>query len=402
MMQPAHQPDPQEPLLLSLGRRDTKRLLEAYVTRSLSLNNGSLPRQSLPPQSTKAKSVAKRLNCKAARSHSDGSRRPVMGSGPAKKGRVLSAVEASPTEGPSDQPPAAEAETSQGTRKGTRREKKRFKRFLGLFSKKGREEKEAGEPNAEKTTECVRDEEDPVPLVVCLPVLEPLGVADQGSLRPRKTVGRKPSFLKLSFHRQGSDRSHAQRMPTFRIVSATGPPEAVMRVEPMSTYYEKVSEELERIVQEVKDSPADESHPTFSETIQSRATLVAAEDEATIEKIISLLKQQGDAIDMELKQKTSISSFIQSLSYPDFQHLADRYVEEEVPSKLPEATPAPELVKFAFSLDFTAKVAGLSSQAVGRIMGFGNQYLQDRFTQMSKDCVPMSRAEAALSLMGPD
>lgn len=80
----------------------------------------------------------------------------------------------------------------------------------------------------------------------------------------------------------------------------------------------------------------------------------------------------------------SVSSFFRNLSYSSFQQLADRYVQEEIPSHLPQQTTAPELVRFAFTLDFTARMAGLSNQAVCRIMGFGNQYLEDRFTQLSR------------------
>lgn len=78
-----------------------------------------------------------------------------------------------------------------------------------------------------------------------------------------------------------------------------------------------------------------------------------------------------------------MSSFFQKLTYNNFQLLADRYVAD-IPDPLPQRTATPpQLVKLAFTLDFTAKVAGLSSQAVGRIMGFGNQYIQNRFTQMT-------------------
>lgn len=46
------------------------------------------------------------------------------------------------------------------------------------------------------------------------------------------------------------------------------------------------------------------------------------------------------------------------------------------PNVLPTA---PELVKLAFTYDFTAKVARLSKQNVGHITGLGYQYLQERF-----------------------
>lgn len=83
----------------------------------------------------------------------------------------------------------------------------------------------------------------------------------------------------------------------------------------------------------------------------------------------------------QMKQSSSISSFFQGLSYGSFQQLADHYVQSEIPSQ-PEEDPvaAPELVKLAFTLDFTARVASLSRKSPNHIMGLGNRYLQDRFT----------------------
>ncbi|XP_036388732.1 uncharacterized protein LOC118780390 [Megalops cyprinoides] len=407
-MQPAGQPPPQGPLLLSLGRKDTTRLLEVYVKRSLSVNDGSLPQRK--PWAKAQKWVTPAEGRQAVRRSSSDSSAHL---GPDK---VLASFKRPLTEARSGAPLAGvkEQETKPGrTRKDAKREKKpsTWKRFLGLFSKKRGEEKEAREHSVERTGACSSPDSPrdslldlspdiPSPPVSCLSVPNPFG-GDQGSPRSGKSLKKRRSLLKLSFRSRDTDATRTQREPSFRILP--GPPdEAVVCVEPSSTYYEKVSEELERIVKEVKDSPSDEDHATFAECIQKRASMVAAEDEECIEKIISLLKQQGDAIDVKIKDNVKVSSFFQSLSYRDFQQLADRYMEEEIPSQLPQDTAAPELLKFAFTLDFTAKVAGLANQAVSRIMGFGNQYLQDRFTQMSKAHVLTSRAEAAQSFSGPD
>lgn len=70
------------------------------------------------------------------------------------------------------------------------------------------------------------------------------------------------------------------------------------------------------------------------------------------------------------------------MTYSSFQKLADAYLETEVtPTHYPPTVPhtAPELIKLAFTYDFTAKVARLSRQNVGHITGLGNRYLEDRF-----------------------
>ncbi|XP_064156204.1 uncharacterized protein LOC135234966 isoform X2 [Anguilla rostrata] len=386
MAEPPEQPDPGGRALLCLGRRDTSRLLEAYVRRSLSLNDGSPPRR---PKASKWTAVAKRLRPGTVRSSSDGSahlwRRRLGGAG-----RVPSPAEAPPT----GRPPKPSL-AGGSLRRNDRKEKgsSTLKGFLDLFSRKARE------PRSERTGACGAPDS---PARSVSPTFHFQGGVEQHSQRGPTSSGKRCSVLTLSHHSPES--AQTQRAPSFRILPGTEQAE-VVSVEPTSAYYENVSQELERIVKEVKDSPSEEVQPCFAGA-RKRARTGAAEalssDEETIEKIISLLKQQGDDFNVRIKESAGASSFFQSLSYGAFRQLADRYVEEEVPSELPADTAAPELVKFAFTLDFTAKVAGLSNQAVSRIMGFGNQYLQDRFTQMIKAQVPVSRDEAVQSFMDPD
>lgn len=84
----------------------------------------------------------------------------------------------------------------------------------------------------------------------------------------------------------------------------------------------------------------------------------------------------------QLKENPTLNNFFQRMSYSSFQILADAYLEQEAspahspPTVLPTA---PELVKLAFTYDFTAKIARLSKQNVGHITGLGNRYLQERF-----------------------
>ncbi|XP_067303457.1 apoptosis facilitator Bcl-2-like protein 14 [Pseudorasbora parva] len=146
-----------------------------------------------------------------------------------------------------------------------------------------------------------------------------------------------------------------------------------------STYFEKVSEELEGIVKEIQFSPEEDSSPLPSAACLGDCS--SAGDDTT-KRIISLLKQHGDVIDQKISRNKSVQNFLQKLTYSSFQQLADRYIAQ-IPNPLPQTTDAsPELVRLAFTMDFTAKVAGLCSHTVGRIMGFGYQYLQDSFSQM--------------------
>lgn len=85
---------------------------------------------------------------------------------------------------------------------------------------------------------------------------------------------------------------------------------------------------------------------------------------------------------LQLKDNPTLSNFFQRMTYSSFKKLADAYVEKEAsPIHAPPTVfpTAPELVKLAFTYDFTAKIARLSQQNLGHITGLGNRYLQDRF-----------------------
>lgn len=84
----------------------------------------------------------------------------------------------------------------------------------------------------------------------------------------------------------------------------------------------------------------------------------------------------------QMKSNPILNSFFGQMTYSSFQKLVDAYVEKRVtPVTNPPTVPptAPELVKLAFTLDFTARIAGLSKQNVGHITCLGKNYLQHRF-----------------------
>lgn len=91
------------------------------------------------------------------------------------------------------------------------------------------------------------------------------------------------------------------------------------------------------------------------------------------------------ALFLQLKDNPTLVSYFNTLTYGSFQQLADQYVKLEVSQQTTQPpVAAPELVKFAFTLDFTARVAGLSRHTPRHIVGFGNQYLRERFTYKSE------------------
>ncbi|XP_014021569.2 uncharacterized protein [Salmo salar] len=353
---------PKNAQLLSLGHKDTCRLLEVYVKRSISLNDGTCVGLRSPTKPQKWVTLSEK--CTRVRRHSSdtlinlGPSTPdegIASSTPPDEEVVIPNVSLVEIPGPADIP---EIETSTELENKSKKGKKKSKQtsfwkgFLGFFSTKGSDKKDEQESGTEKDGQ------------------------SQGTLQKKTSIRQRSSMRRLSLRKIKIDshRGSVKRplaLDRAKTTDITGV-ESVLSVGPTDSYYEKVSEELEKIVHEVKE----------------RET--ALTDEDVIKRIIVLMKQQGDLIDNKLKENPSLSSFFQKLSYSTFQQLADTYVETETPTGQSRQTPhtagsghdnAPELVKLAFTLDFTARVAFLSRHSKGHIMGLGHRYLEDRFTQ---------------------
>ncbi|KAG7477806.1 hypothetical protein MATL_G00073530 [Megalops atlanticus] len=401
----AHQPQ-----LLSLGHKDTTRLLEVYVKRSLSLNDGPAAGRRTRAKPHKRVTLAEKNN--RVRRHSSDSSAHLS---PREVESVVTAFEPAPVEGPADvaatadlpeeAPETANLESSteeeqKKPKKGSKKSKKPsfLKSILNLFSRKGTDKKEERQSSSPERAGTFIPPDTPSPTIFCLPVPATSSGSDQSVPGSRRSLRRKSTLKRFSFraHRGEDGKNRIQRPTTLGLRSDA------VSLEPNVLYYEKMSEELEKIVKEVKDSPTDEGHKNIVQNPEPLRQAATPEAEV-IERFVTLIKQQGDAIDVKLKENSNVNSFFQKLSYGSFQQLADLYVESETPGQLPEGkATAPELVKFAFTLDFTAKVAGLSSQTLGRIMGFGNQYLQDRFTHMSVNQSQDSQSQPTQNFSGPD
>lgn len=322
--------------LISVPPRDTARLLEMYVKRSLSLNDGT---HELKAAGRKEKWVT--MPKKQRRHSSD----PFLHLAPSVEHSDDGEIDTFAPVKPVPKPEKCPEESEKPTKISKKTKKTSFwKNIFGFFTRKSNEDKD-DEQDASSDKSSASDA-----AITCLPVT-PVTLPKKPPRR--KSLKRRFSKKSLSF------------IKSNRPVDITGV-EAVISVAPTDSYYEKVSEELEKIVHEVKE----------------KEEVVSLSDEEIINRIIALTKEQGDAIELKLKDNPTLSNFFQQLTYSSFQKLADAYVEKEASpaQKPPTVLPtAPELVKLAFTLDFTARIAGLSKQNTGHITGLGNRYLQDRF-----------------------
>uniref|UniRef100_A0A8C8RIE8 Uncharacterized protein n=1 Tax=Pelusios castaneus TaxID=367368 RepID=A0A8C8RIE8_9SAUR len=205
------------------------------------------------------------------------------------------------------------------------------------------------------------------------------------SSRPGKSIKRRSTLKKaFSFKKHATEEEKRARTeggikakrPSFLPLQNIHKPSSPDRKE-HELYYTQVSEEIELIVQG-NESQGNREH-SYEEPPRPAGTPVS--EEIIIRKIVALLKSTGDHLDWKIKEDTSLSTFFKDMSYSSFKHLADVYVNKEATAQVPEMNP--EDIQFAFAVHLTAKVAGICNHAVNRIMGFGDQYLQDTFTQFS-------------------
>ncbi|KAK5872103.1 hypothetical protein PBY51_012834 [Eleginops maclovinus] len=326
--------------LISVPHKDTIRLLEAYVQRSLSLNDGSLGHRR-PRRKEKWVTMPRKLR----RHSSDPSSYPVDGlKDDDKIGTFYPAVT------PVVEPEKPHEEIEKPTKKSKKNKKPSFwKSVLGFFSRKSSEDNDEvdGPPEIPEASDSVTPSRPTTPVI------------------SQKIKSKRSKPIKKRFSRRRLSFNKSNKIGQLNSADITRV-ESLVSVEPTHHYYEKVSEELEKIIHEV----------------QEKEEVKPLSDEEVINRIIALTKEEGDAIDYKLKDNPTLSSFFQGMSYSSFQKLADAYLETEVspthspPTVLPTA---PELVKLAFTLDFTARIAGLSKQNIGHITGLGSRYLQDRF-----------------------
>ncbi|XP_018580814.1 apoptosis facilitator Bcl-2-like protein 14 [Scleropages formosus] len=357
------------PELLALPSQDATRLLEVYVKRSLSLNDGAVANRK-PQVKLRRSGTVVENHSRICRQESNASTRPAAAKVVAEVSRPAPSKSSGPVM------PEVSAKLGLMSKKSEKKRKKPsfLKSILSLFSRRASEKSEEEEAKPVKTGAAAATQQSSF-TASCLPF--------RGGFQDPPCPGklqRKVSWRKMSFRARACEEAKftpVKRPTTLGLFDGGHKPE-VVSVEPNSTYYEKMSDELAKLVRRVKD----EGYSVPEQSVKARKN-VAAQEKEVIERITELLKQEGDAIDGVLKENSTISSFFQCLSYGSFQQLADRYVEAETPEPLPPDAGCKELVHFAVTLDFTAKMAGLSNQAVGRIMGFGQQYLQERFMRMT-------------------
>lgn len=172
--------------LISVPHKDTIRLLEVYVKRSLSLNDGAL---SYKRSKRKEKWVT--MPTKQRRHSSDPSLHLADGLSDKEIG-TFSGVEP-----PTRQPETHPEESEKPTKKSKKKKKPSFwKSFLGIFSRKSNEEKDDEQCGPSEIQEVSEAEQASDSATACLPT-NPVVVQKRKSMR-RKSIKRRFSKKHLS------------------------------------------------------------------------------------------------------------------------------------------------------------------------------------------------------------
>ncbi|XP_073471777.1 uncharacterized protein [Aquarana catesbeiana] len=213
-------------------------------------------------------------------------------------------------------------------------------------------------------------------------------------------TSRKASFKKnsirraLSFKKNVSEEEPKLKRPDYLPLKRINKLSSTKRREKHGDcYYKRMSAEIELLVNDTEST----RKPSLGEELNDGETK-GIDD--VIKQIVSILQKEGDAYDRKIKEDPTLTNFFRNISYNSFKQLADVYVDKKM--KKSGSAETTEDVKFAFSIHFTKQVSGIAAHPVNRIMGFGNQYLQDTFTWLSQSRDNLNNAVDTEGCLSPD
>ncbi|XP_067913730.1 uncharacterized protein [Heterodontus francisci] len=384
-------------LTVNVSGLKPRRVVEVYVKRSLSLRENDVRDKELKWRSLPVKIPQRsishregsglsdsRICCRVSKIEENERESQACGNEPAPSVNKSSSVET-----------GVGKETSKGRNKEGKKGKK-SQTFIGkiasfLWRRKGDEKKDEGSKRSKVSGSQVEhppEQNGEQPLADSQVTPEELAFTHKPKgIKKRNSLKRVFSFKKNNSEVKGfgsggvgTSKSKAVRPNQLELGDVCRP--RLDKTERDSEYlYEQVSEEVDRIVRTLESSEGNENSlkgRNFVEELETQGPSESVDN--NIWEIIALLQKVGDHVDTELQGNSLLSTFFMDISYNSFKELADHYIENEVRSKVTQENP--DFVKFAFTLDFTAKVAGICNHQIKRITGFGSQYLQDTCWQL--------------------
>ncbi|KAM9299448.1 bcl-2-like protein 12 [Gastrophryne carolinensis] len=102
----------------------------------------------------------------------------------------------------------------------------------------------------------------------------------------------------------------------------------------------------------------------------------AEDKEEVIRKLVALLQEQAVVINEKINRDPFLRNALYRMSYGSFFRLAEIFTSQaEVEPSPTVPNMSPELTKIALTMELTRKVAGINSHAVHQLMGYSLQYM---------------------------
>ncbi|XP_071306365.1 apoptosis facilitator Bcl-2-like protein 14 isoform X1 [Agelaius tricolor] len=368
--------------ILSLDRREAKKVLEIYVKRSLSCHENSLVAKK--PLQEKDRGRGRKTDG-LQRSESDFYTYSCAKPSPRKdQEERLKAPDLEETLGDDSKAPQevpkeglkakrkSRKNSSQGKPQRSGSKPAWLKGFLNLFVKKSPEDQK------ENTGQKAKEKD----------VKAPQGSKPEGAKKHKvdsstspalgRALKKKPSLKKVfSLKKHGEEEpgsgprsKRPSCLPLRHVLAPAQPAEA----EQPDGCYTQVPQEVVQGRESQGDTAGGCGEPPEPPSTDGV-------DEA-IKRIVALLRSAGDELDREVREDARLQLFFRDMSYSSFKNLADAYVQRELTASRPNVDL--QEIQFAYTVHLTATVAGICSQAVNRIMGFGTRYLDDSFAPYGK------------------
>eukprot|EP00062_Callorhinchus_milii_P023519 gi/632982448/ref/XP_007908142.1/ PREDICTED: bcl-2-like protein 12 [Callorhinchus milii] len=149
-------------------------------------------------------------------------------------------------------------------------------------------------------------------------------------------------------------------------------------------FYYKVARELDILVQKhharsAQVSPSTDLTPFESPMNNNVPQPPLSDKEDMIERIVELLQEQGDIINKKMSRDPFLRNKMSRMSYGSFTRLVEVFTADVgggVGAQSGESVAtSPELTKIALTMELTRKVAGINSHAVQQLMGYSMQYM---------------------------
>ncbi|XP_078511385.1 bcl-2-like protein 12 [Lissotriton helveticus] len=149
--------------------------------------------------------------------------------------------------------------------------------------------------------------------------------------------------------------------------------------------YNMAAKQLDRLVQQHKvRSPTTDlkgpafplvSDGNFENNNNNQQTVPECDKEKVVQQLVALLQEQAEVINKQIEEDPMLRGALSRMSYRSFSRLAEVFTSQaEVPVQQ-EPNISPELTKIALTMELTRKVAGINSYPVQTLMGYSMQYM---------------------------